>query len=134
MAGSTPSAASTFFLTRTAALDLRAIHTRSRREWGDSVAERYIADLYAAMRLAAGNPAADRLRQGRSVPFSMVPARQHFIIYDRLPQGMVVLTVQHQVRDIETVIATLTPAFHAELERLRQHAHPPAPQRTQGPQ
>lgn len=87
MAGSTLPGPAAFFLTRTAALDLRGIHTRSRREWGEAVAERYIADLYAAMRQAAQNPATDRLRQGRSVPFSMVPARRHFIIYERLPQG-----------------------------------------------
>ncbi|MBS0465625.1 MAG: type II toxin-antitoxin system RelE/ParE family toxin [Proteobacteria bacterium] len=120
MAGSTPPGPAAFYLTRTAALDLRGIHARSRREWGEAVAERYIADLYAAMRQAAQSPAADRLRQGRSLPFSMVPARRHFIIYDRLPQGIVVLTVQHQVRDIETLIASLPPAFHAELQRLRQ--------------
>ena len=87
MAGSTLPGPAAFFLTRTAALDLRGIHTRSRREWCEAVADRYIADLYAAMRQAAQNPATDRLRQGRFVPFSMVPARRHFIIYERLPQG-----------------------------------------------
>jgi hypothetical protein len=33
-----------------------------------------------------------------------------------------VLTVQHQVRDIESLIADLTPAFHAEVERLKRKA------------
>lgn len=46
--------------------------------------------------------------------------RQHFVIYDRVPQGIAVLTVQHQVRDIESLIADLTPAFHAEVERLKR--------------
>ena len=50
----------------------------------------------------------------------MVPARQHFVIYDLVPQGIAALTVQHQVRDIESLIAGLTPAFHAEVERLKR--------------
>ncbi|ODU43535.1 MAG: hypothetical protein ABS92_10130 [Thiobacillus sp. SCN 63-374] len=122
MAGNDVPSPATFFLTRTAALDLRRIHTRSRREWGDTVADRYLADLYAAMGNAAASPEKDRLRQYRSTSFLMVPARQHFVIYDLVPQGIAMLTVQHQVRDIETLITELTPAFHAEVERLKRKA------------
>lgn len=121
MAGNDVPSPATFLLTRNAALDLRRIHTRSRREWGDDIADRYIADLYAAMGFAAANPEKGRLRQGRAAPFLMVPARQHFVIYDLVPQGIVVLTVQHQVRDIETLIAGITPDFHAEVERLKRN-------------
>ncbi|MBK7006999.1 MAG: hypothetical protein IPH37_19350 [Burkholderiales bacterium] len=39
-----------------------------------------------------------------------------------MPHGIAVLTVQHQVRDIESLIADLTPAFHAEVERLKRKA------------
>jgi toxin ParE1/3/4 len=49
-----------------------------------------------------------------------VPARKHFLIYDCIPEGIAILTVQHQVRDIETLIGTLTPAFYAEVERLKK--------------
>src|SRR5574337_2173020 len=98
--------------------------------WGsEDVADRYIADLYAAMLDAAANPERGRLRQHRSAPFLMVLARQHFVIYDLVPQGIAVLTVQHQVRDIETLIVELTPAFHAEVERLKRQTslHPLTP-------
>ncbi len=122
MAGDDEPSPATFLLTRNAALDLRRIHARSRREWGEDVADRYLADLYAAMGDAAANPEKGHLRQHRSVPFLMVSARQHFVIYDLVPQGIAVLTVQHQVRDIETLIAELTPAFHAEVERLKRKA------------
>jgi plasmid stabilization system protein ParE len=122
MAGNDVPSPPAFLLTRTAALDLRRIYTRSQREWGDDVADRYLADLYAAMGVAAANPEKGRLRQYRSTPFLMVPARQHFVIYDLVPQGIAVLTVQHQVRDIESLIAELTPAFHAEVERLKRKA------------
>lgn len=112
--------AARFFLTRQAALDLRTIHTQSRREWGDIVADRYIADLYAAMRNAAANPEAGRLRQHRSTPFLMVPAQRHFVIYDVIPQGIAVLTLLHQVRAVETWITELTPTFLASLEKLKR--------------
>jgi plasmid stabilization system protein ParE len=71
---------------------------------------------------AAVNPEKGRLRQHRSTPFLMVSARQHYVIYDLVPQGIAVLTVQHQVRDIETLIAELTPVFHAEVGRLKRKA------------
>lgn len=109
-----------FFLARRAALDLRSIHTRSRREWGEDVAGRYIADLYAAMRKAAANPEAGRPRQHCSAPFLMIPAQRHFVIYDIIPQGIAVLTIQHQVRSVETLIADLAPALLAEVERLKR--------------
>lgn len=118
MAGNDAPSPATFLLTRNAALDLRRIYTRSRRNWGDDVADRYLSDLYAVMGVAAANPEMGRLRQYRSTPFLMVPARQHFVIDDLVPQGIAVLTVQHQVRDIESPIAELILAFHAEVERL----------------
>ncbi|MHA7601566.1 type II toxin-antitoxin system RelE/ParE family toxin [Alicycliphilus sp. T452] len=122
MAGNDVPSPATFLLTRNAALDLRRIHMRSRREWGDVVADQYLSDLYAAMGVAAANPEKGRLRQYRSAPFLMVPAQQHFVICDLVPQGIAVLTIQHQVRDIETLIAELTPAFHVEVERLKRKA------------
>lgn len=120
MAGNDAPSSATFLLTRNAALDLRRIHTRSRREWGVDIADHYLADLYAAMGSAAASPEQGRLRQYRSAPFLMVSARHHFVVYDLVPQGIVVLTVQHQVRDIEALVAELTPAFIAEVERLKR--------------
>lgn len=122
MAGNDVPSPATFLLTRNAALDLRRIHTNSRREWGEDVADQYLANLYAIMGVAAANPEKGRLRQYRSAPFLMVPARQHFVIYDLVQHGIAVLTVLHQVRDIESLIADLTPAFYAEVERLKRKA------------
>jgi plasmid stabilization system protein ParE len=112
--------AARFFLTRRAAIDLRSIHARSCREWGEEVADRYIADLYAILQKAAANPEMGRLRQHRSAPFLMLPAQRYFVIYDLVPQGIAVLTIQHQARDIETLIAELTPTFLAEVKKLKR--------------
>lgn len=122
MAGNDSQSPARLLLTRNAALDLRRIHARSRREWGEAVADSYLADLYTAMGDAAADPEKGRLRQHRAAPFLMVPARQHFVVYDLVPQGIAVLTVQLQVRDIETLIAELGPAFKAEVERLKPNA------------
>lgn len=120
MAGNDLTSRGKFLLTRYAALDLRRIYTWSRNKWGIEVANRYLADLYATMGAAAANPEKGRQRQLRSTPFLMIVARQHFVIYDLVPKGIAVLTVQHQVRDIETLIANLNPAFNAEVERLKR--------------
>lgn len=122
MAGNDVPSPATFLLTRNAALHLRRIHTRSLRKWGEDVADQYLADLYVVMGVAAANPAKGRLRQYRSAPFMIVSVRQHFVIYDLVPHGIAVLTAQHHVRDIESLIADLTPAFHAEVERLKRKA------------
>ena len=62
MAGSDMPSPAKFLLTRNAALDLRRIYMRSRREWGHDVADRYLADLYAFMGVVAADPQMGRLR------------------------------------------------------------------------
>lgn len=109
----------TFHLTRRAALDLRDIYNRSRQEWSETTANRYIADLYAAMSKAATNPDDGLLRKHRATPFLMISARQHFVVYIRIPQGITILTLLHQVRDIEGLIADLSPSFLQEVEKLK---------------
>jgi len=75
-----------FHLTRRATPDPRDIYDRSRQEWGEGTTDGYMAELYAVMSKAAANPDAGVLRQYRAAPFLMVPARQHFVIYDRIPE------------------------------------------------
>lgn len=108
-----------FHLTRRAALDLRDIYERSQREWGDARADLYLADLYEVMRKAASNPDSGLLRQHRAAPFLMLPARQHFIVYDRLPQGIVILSILHQVRDVESLLASMSSSFKQEVETIK---------------
>jgi toxin ParE1/3/4 len=108
-----------FDLTRQAARDLRDIHSRSLAAWGKVRADRYLDEIYAMLRRIAVNPASGQLRAHRSAPFLMVAAGRHFVVYDRVGERVVVLTVLHQVRDIERVIADMGPEFLAEIEALR---------------
>ena len=111
-----------FHLTRRAARDLRDVHTRSVARWGKARADQYLAELYAVCGRIAGDPAMGRLRARRSAPFLMVAAGRHFIVYDVIADRVVVLTVLHQVRDIERHIAELGPGFRAEIDALRRAA------------
>lgn len=109
-----------FRLTRRAAMDLRAIHAWSQEQWGATTAQRYLDDLYRVMRRIAERPEDGELRRHRSAPFLMVPARRHIIVFDRVPTGVIVLTVLHQRRDIEAIIARQEGAFLQQVDDLRR--------------
>ena len=108
-----------FHLTRRAAQDLRDIHTRSVENRGSARADRYVADIYAICGRVAVDPDLGRLRSHRSPPFLMVAVGRHFVVYDRLGDDVVVLTVLHQVRDIERIIADMGPEFLTQIEIMR---------------
>ncbi|MBA2521294.1 MAG: type II toxin-antitoxin system RelE/ParE family toxin [Chloroflexia bacterium] len=99
---------------------MRDIHVHSREQWGETHAEQHLADLYAVLARIAERPELGELRQHRSYPFLMAPARRHFVVYDRLPDGIVVLTVLHQGRDIEGIIAAEGPSFRRQIMALRK--------------
>jgi plasmid stabilization system protein ParE len=109
-----------YHLTRHAAIILHEIYTRSLNQWGQGRADKYMVELYAAMMKAAAKPEIGRLRAHRTAPFLMIPAGQHFIVYDRLGHDIVILTLLHQRRDIERIVTDLTPAFLAEILALRE--------------
>ena len=112
-----------FYLTRRAARDLRDIHVRSVTNWGQERADAYLAQIYAVFAKVAASPELGLLRAHRSVPFLMAPAGRHFVVYDRAAEGVIVLTVLHQARDIEQFIAELGPSFLAEIAALRRNVH-----------
>ena len=109
-----------FHLTRHAAMALREIYAHSFEQWGQKTAGKYMVEMYAVMAKAAAKPDIGKIRARRAVPFLMVSAGRHFIIYDRLKKGIVILTLLHQRRDIERIIADMQPAFLAEIEALRR--------------
>ena len=106
-------------LARRAARDLRDIHARSASLWGKPRADAYLAELYAIFAKVAAKPELGRLRARRAAPFLMVPSGRHFVVYDILDDRVVILTVLHQVRDIERIITDLGPGFLAEIAVLR---------------
>lgn len=112
-----------FTLTRHAALILRDIYEHSRQTWGEKTANAYLETLYTGMKQAAATPQHGHSRAHRSTPFLMLPAGQHFLVYEPVPEGILVVTLLHQRQDIERIIANATPHFWNEIKRYRKQNH-----------
>ena len=52
----------------------------------------------------------------------MIPAGRHFIVYDNVDIGIVILTILHQRRNIEQIISGFTPDFMVAIDELRSQA------------
>ena len=108
-----------FWLTRRAARDLRDIHDHSLKQWGEKTARGYIDKLYAAMGGLKVDDHSSR-REQSALPFKIIAAEKHFIVYEIAEGVPVVLTLLHQRRDIESILGDLTPDFLAEVAALRK--------------
>jgi plasmid stabilization system protein ParE len=53
---------------------------------------------------------ASNQRDGRALPFRIVSARKHLIVYEVIDQMPVILTLLHQRRDIESMMRDFTPS------------------------
>lgn len=107
-----------FWLTRRAARDLRDIHDQSLKQWGEKTARGYIDKLYATMGGLKVEDDRTSPREQRALPFKIVAAEKHFIVYEIAEDVAVVLTLLHQRRDIESILRDLTPDFLAEVAAL----------------
>ena len=96
-----------FYLTRRANIDLIRIEEFSLRKWGEDQTEHYINDLYQIFREIARKPEMGRLRYDRSFPFFMAPARMHFAIYKPIDSGIIIATILHSHRNIESIVRNM---------------------------
>lgn len=111
---------SKFYLTHRAAMDLRDIYDLSVERWGEKIARDYIDKLYVAMGALKIEDDRAKQRKERSLPFSMIPAAKHFIVYEVIDKLPTVITILHQRRDVESIIRDFTQEFLAEIDYLRQ--------------
>ena len=109
---------SKFYLTRRANTELFAIEDYSIKQWGEKRAAQYMNDLYAAFKATSQNPEAGQIRFHISLPFLMTPAEQHFAIYKPFKKGIIIATVLHGRRNIETIIRDMAPALEAEINEI----------------
>ncbi|MFQ5481675.1 MAG: type II toxin-antitoxin system RelE/ParE family toxin [Nitrospinaceae bacterium] len=109
-----------YFITRRAAFDLPDIYVRSVENWGEGVADEYIKAIYGVFKQIAESPDLGRAREGRSRPFLMYPVKQHLVIYEAFPKGIMVAALLDQVGDIESIIKGLGPSFGAEITALKK--------------
>jgi len=112
-----------YFITRRAAFDLQDIYGHSVEKWGESVADEYLETVYGVFEQITKNPQLGKLRRKRANPFLMYPAGKHFVIYDTLPEGIIILALLHQMRKIECIIENLGPSFISEITFLKKQIH-----------
>ncbi len=109
-----------YLLTRRAILDLENIYNHSSEMWGENVADDYLKTIYNAFDQIAKNPELGQRRKKRSFPFLMVPANKHFIVYDTFSKGIIIITLLHQVRNIEQIIQSLPNSLLNEIKNLKK--------------
>ena len=106
-------------LSRRALSDLHRILTHSTGNWGEARAERYVEDIYKVFGKIAKTPEIGLERRNRAYPFLMMAAEQHFVVYHVMSDTVLILTVQHQRRDIERLIKSMHKDLLLDIEAFR---------------
>lgn len=113
---------SRLYLTQRALDDLAGVVEYSAEQWGQRVAERYLADIETA--LARLPDRADLLERIEGLPGCLryYAVNRHAIVCDMRPGSIVVLTVIHASMDLPRRLAELRPTLAAEVEALHEAA------------
>lgn len=108
------------YFTRRAMQDIKSILYYSEEQWGARVARTYLEDVYSALKQTAKSPQRGKLRQRRAAPYLMVPVGKHFAVYEIINSGIIIATILHGRRDIESIIQSLGPELAAEVIQVRK--------------
>ncbi len=108
-----------YALTRRALLDLQDIYEYSLENWGEGRALDYLDALYQAFEQIAEKRYASPLSD-RSAPYLMAQAGSHLVICDTVPEGLVVLTIVHQMRNVEAIIGAIQPDLSIAINAARK--------------
>ncbi|MEW5822623.1 MAG: type II toxin-antitoxin system RelE/ParE family toxin [Cyanobacteriota bacterium] len=109
-----------FYLTRRAFLDIQKIYAYTTEHWGDAQAESYVSKFYEDFQKIADNIDLGKRRQERSDPFLMYPSGKHYIVYEPYKDGIIIITILHQMRNIETILQEFGSIFCNEIEALKK--------------
>jgi len=109
----------TYYLTRRAFLDIQTIYDYTLKNWSESKADEYVSKFYEDFKKVANNVNLGKLRKERSEPFLIYPSGKHYIIYETYKDGIIVITILHQMRNIETIIQEFGSTFYNEIEELK---------------
>lgn len=106
------------FLTDRALSDLLQIEMYSVTNWGKGVASKYMAKFEKAFRLLEENPELARPNPELGSDLLLYRVEKHLLVCIRLSIGIVVLTVSHASRDLESLFGELTPTLRVEAKAL----------------
>jgi plasmid stabilization system protein ParE len=105
-------------LTRRALRDIAEIEAYSVSQWGKPVADRYVADIEAALARLRDKPDLLRARDDLPRHLRFYSVNKHVLVCDVRPRAVCVLTVIHGSRDIPSRLGELQPTLEAEVKLL----------------
>lgn len=79
--------------------DILAVYLQGFELFGERQADRYHDDLHALFRKLADHPAMARLRAEITPPVRAFAFKAHVVIYEEVPDGVVILSVRHGHED-----------------------------------
>ena len=88
---------------------LTNIDTYSREEWGQTVADDYIASIDLAIRHLADNPQLLQTKNDVSQAFFLYPVREHYLVCSVVDASIYLLAVKHGRIDLFNRLAELEP-------------------------
>lgn len=109
-----------FYFTRRALQDIQSIYEYSLQNWGELKANEYVEDFYKVFDKLANNVHFGELRKNRSIPFLMYPSGKHYIVYEPFKDGIIIITLLHQIRNIENILQEFGSTFYNEIELLKR--------------
>ena len=107
-------------ISRRAAYDIDEIDTYSQQEWGQKVADDYIASIDLALQRLADNPGLLCSKSEFSNAFHLYPVREHYLVCSIIDQNIYVLTVKHGGVDLPKRLKELQPLLVEEAEFLHR--------------
>lgn len=108
-----------FYLTKRAFTDIKKIYEYSQGKWGKNKADEYMKALYSNFNKITNSIELGELRKNRCIPFLMYPSGRHYIVYEPFKEGVIIITLIHQVRNIENIIQEFGSTFYNEIEELK---------------
>jgi len=104
------------YLTRRALFHLEEIDEYSIGQWGEQVAEQYLADILAAIKRIEEVPELLRSRPDCSLRLSFYRAREHLLVCDVVGDDIYILAVWHGRMDLPGRLERLEPQLVHEAE------------------
>ena len=105
-------------LTHRALEDLQDIHDYSAKEWGKSVADKYLNEFQNALVLLRENPGLLKVTPQVSSRFRAYPLKRHWLICDVIENDIYVLAVRHVSMDLFERLKKLAPSLEHEALAL----------------
>lgn len=108
------------FLTARALRDIAEVERFSITQFGKRTADKYIAELEAALIRLQENPGLLHVEEELHPALQFYRAKKHLLVCDVQPEAIFLLTVVHASRDIPSRLSELEPTLALESTLLHK--------------